>query len=296
MIVRTCLVVSVNRIPSFSTANRNIRAKGTHMPRKVTTATVSSGPTMPRQKAIESIEKRISELEAIDAATISSLDDARLLSLSGLIRRTLKEALGDDTSEYHRYSDAASFHSSPGVISMGSDPWGGAYGTGHNRRSEQAEFIERRPHCIELLRGAIRELQDVGSDVLSSTAMPPAPLSSQRLGSGVVNINGGVNNINGNLGGFANRTGSITSSAIIDGASLPFLISELRKHQYALAGEAKSQELLQLIDNLDREASGQKPDPAKVGGILSDLRNALSGATGTLLAEGAKALIARVIG
>lgn len=73
-------------------------------------------------------------------------------------------------------------------------------------------------------------------------------------------------------------------------------ISELKKHKGELAKLAGLADFSDRLSEAEDELSKSSPDGWRVTGIMTDIRNALSGAAGNMLAAGAATLIQRSIG
>ena len=116
------------------------------------------------------LEKRVTDLEAFDVASITGPGDARVTLLAKSIEETLERVFGTGTGDFSRYKDAARINS----------PFGVAFNYAATDREPppselQTEFSERRDRSIALLNQAIKGLEE---EVRYSTALS-TPLPSQ---------------------------------------------------------------------------------------------------------------------
>lgn len=106
----------------------------------------------------------------------------------------------------------------------------------------------------------------------------------------------------GSIGSFAgilgtgNTSGDITASNI-NVEQVRRLVQDMRAQTQALIdGGVDGDVLAHHLDVLNSEASKSDPDRDTLKGLLADLRNALSGAAGSIVAAGAIALISQIVG
>jgi hypothetical protein len=106
---------------------------------------------------------------------------------------------------------------------------------------------------------------------------------------------GNIGSMVGNLGS-QNSSGDITGSAIsVD--QVKSLADELQPHLSALKAAGADGRLLDTsLANIHKQGTSRNPDQSALRGALTDLRNALSGAAGNLIASGAIAMISKMIG
>ncbi|QEL21726.1 hypothetical protein FQV39_03390 [Bosea sp. F3-2] len=106
---------------------------------------------------------------------------------------------------------------------------------------------------------------------------------------------GTIGSMNGNLG----AGNSIDSLAVGDNSvdSARSVVSQLRANADALASASSdSAHFLDRLERLERHLAEPKADPSFVKAALNDLRAALSGAAGNLIASGAVSLLNGVLG
>ncbi|MGO4508023.1 hypothetical protein AB4Z51_13475 [Bradyrhizobium sp. 2TAF36] len=106
---------------------------------------------------------------------------------------------------------------------------------------------------------------------------------------------GTINSLVGSIGSH-NSVGSITVGAIsIDAARS--VVSQLSANAAALAElTADPASFNERLEKVEQELTRSKPDPSVVKSILNDVRAALSGAAGNLIASGALTLLNNVLG
>ena len=106
---------------------------------------------------------------------------------------------------------------------------------------------------------------------------------------------GSIGSMVGNLG-YQNTSGDIHVSKI-DADQILGLTKQIRPHLSQLKTSGADASLLEqslgALDVLSRESD---PDQRAVHGALKDLRNALSGAAGNLIASGAIAVVSKMLG
>lgn len=105
-----------------------------------------------------------------------------------------------------------------------------------------------------------------------------------------INI-GSIGNFAGNLG-----QGNVSGDNSIDRSQVQAVLDQLKPHVSAL-GKAGADEkaLADRIDQIEKAMSG-KADVLTLGGLLTDLRNTLSGAAGNLIATGAIGMLNTILG
>ncbi len=103
---------------------------------------------------------------------------------------------------------------------------------------------------------------------------------------------GSIGNFAGNLGS-GNSAGDISLNAQ-EIAQVRKILQQVRESVPALLEQGAGAELGGLVEAIDAEITSGKPDGTKLGGLVMDARNALSGATGNLLATGALSAIASI--
>jgi hypothetical protein len=138
-------------------------------------------------------------------------------------------------------------------------------------------------HIIQSVRAMIvdwtTELEKVG---ITGSEFSFTEGDKRKAQSPSVNINiGSIEHFAGNLGQ-GNVSGSIATSAI-DVEAIRELLSELRQHAPALA---QAQINTTPAAAIEAELKKSKPDHSILRGLLTDLRNAVSGAAGNLIASG----------
>jgi hypothetical protein len=106
---------------------------------------------------------------------------------------------------------------------------------------------------------------------------------------------GSIGSMVGNLGS-NNSSGDINASHIaVD--EVRQLVDQLTPHVSSLKAAGADAKLLESsLGELEKQMQSASSDNSKIKGALSDLRNALSGAAGSLIASGALALIAKIFG
>jgi hypothetical protein len=110
-----------------------------------------------------------------------------------------------------------------------------------------------------------------------------------------INI-GSVENFTGNLGQ-GNVSGSIVSNAGLDVEAVRALVRELRKYGTELTrAGADATSLDARIAAIEAELQKAAPDASKLRGFLSDVRNAVSGAAGNIIASGVLYKIGGLLG
>jgi hypothetical protein len=106
---------------------------------------------------------------------------------------------------------------------------------------------------------------------------------------------GSIGSMVGNLGS-NNVSGDINASDIVID-EVRFLVDQLEPHVNSLKAVGVNAKLLESsLVELKKQTQSGSPDQSKIKDALSDLRNALSGAMGSLVASGALALIAKIFG
>ncbi|MGQ3281626.1 AbiTii domain-containing protein [Bosea sp. (in: a-proteobacteria)] len=105
---------------------------------------------------------------------------------------------------------------------------------------------------------------------------------------------GTIGNFAGNMGS-GNRSGNVQLSVSLV-ASIQQASTKIRASLPELVAQGADSAVLQrALDAIDEEAGQPEPNPAKLRDLWSDARAALSGAAGSLLAEGAIAVIDPII-
>ncbi|WP_156947070.1 hypothetical protein [Bradyrhizobium sp. WSM3983] len=109
-----------------------------------------------------------------------------------------------------------------------------------------------------------------------------------------INI-GSIGSMVGNLGSH-NTSGDIIASDI-SSQQLHDLLTQLQPHlsEIKKAG-ADGAELDKALARLSAQSTAREPKQSAIRGALTDLRNALSGAAGNLIASGAVTIISKVLG
>ena len=106
---------------------------------------------------------------------------------------------------------------------------------------------------------------------------------------------GSIGSMVGNLG-IGNASGAISSTGI-SGQQINALLQQLGPHVAALKTDGGDGAAIdKSIYALTELAKSQSPDQRVARSVLGDLRNALSGAAGNLIASGAISMIARILG
>jgi len=115
-----------------------------------------------------------------------------------------------------------------------------------------------------------------------------------QAGSTTLNI-GSIGSVVGNLGAH-NSSGDIYGSAISTN-QIKELTRQLRPHVASLASDgADAASIRSSLDTLEAQVRQAKPDQSVARSALNDLRNALSGAAGNIIASGAITMIAKMLG
>lgn len=245
-------------------------------------------PKLSPEKAVRRLEQRIAELEALDCAAVSDYDGPELRTLRSAILTTLEDAFGQNSREYHRYSDAGFFRQSR-VINMGGGFGRGARGP--DVRQVREDCANAKVKNVALLRAAVQVLVERMEDEVGHRPTAQAqPVFKERPP--VMHFHN-VHNITGNVG-VGNTSGAISSIGDVRG--LNECLSELKKYEGQLAKLSGLADLADKLRNVENELAKPSPDQWRVAEILTDIRNALSGAAGNMLAAGAAALIQRAIG
>lgn len=245
-------------------------------------------PKLSPEKAIKRLEQRIAELEALDCSAVSAFDAPELSTLRTAIQTTLEDAFGQDSREYQRFSDAAHFRQTR-VINMS-----GGFGRGPRGpdvRQVRDDCAKSKVKNVALLRAAVQVLLErVEDEVDGRPAAEPQQASKER--SSVWHFHN-VHNITGNVGA-GNTSGPISST--VDNRGLSACLSELRKYESELVQLSGLTDLPARLSDAENELAKPSPDQERVTGLMTDIRNALSGAAGNMLASGASALIQRALG
>lgn len=116
-----------------------------------------------------------------------------------------------------------------------------------------------------------------------------------RAASMEINI-GSVENFNGNLG-HGNVSGNIVRNSGMNFEALRIFVSELRHYRTELVkAGADASSLDARVSALEAELKRPTPDASKLRGLLSDVRNAVSGAAGNIIASGVLHKIGGLLG
>jgi hypothetical protein len=109
-----------------------------------------------------------------------------------------------------------------------------------------------------------------------------------------INI-GSIGSMVGNLGS-QNKSGAISASGIaVD--QVKTLTEQLKPHIAGLESAGADSALMKsALSELLSQTSSSQPDSSAMRAALVDLRNALSGAAGSLIASGAIAMIVKILG
>lgn len=249
---------------------------------------VPQQPRLSPEKAVRRLEQRIAELESLDCAAISDYDAPELVGLSSAILTTLEDAFGQNSREYKRFSDAGYFRQTR-VITMGGGFGRGARGP--DIRQVREDCASAKVKNVAHLRAAVQLLRErMEDEVGHRPAAQPQRASGERAP--IMHFHN-VHNITGNVG-VGNTSGSISS--VGDTRGLIECLSELKKYEGELAKLTGIADLADRLRDVESELAKPSPDKGRVAGIMTDIRNALSGAGGNMLAAGAVALIQRIIG
>ena len=108
-----------------------------------------------------------------------------------------------------------------------------------------------------------------------------------------INI-GSIGAFTGNLGE-GNRSGDVTANDV-SVAQLHDVLAQIRQHAGELEAAGAERVLVERIAALEAEMAKASPDRTIVRGFLTDIRNALTGAAGNLLASGAMPAINQILG
>jgi len=109
-----------------------------------------------------------------------------------------------------------------------------------------------------------------------------------------INI-GSVENFTGNLG-HGNVSDSIVSNAGMSVEAVRTLVQELRQYATELVKAGADATLDARIAAIEAELRNATPDPSKLRGLLTDVRNAISGAAGNIIASGVLYKIGGLLG
>jgi len=122
----------------------------------------------------------------------------------------------------------------------------------------------------------------------------PAEKRKAQEASVAINI-GNIGSFAGNLGA-GNSSGDITASDIqVD--QVRKLAEETRQHVEALVANGADHEALgRSLSAIEKEVDQPSPDRGALRGYLTDLRNAVSGAAGNLIASGVLTTINQILG
>ena len=96
--------------------------------------------------------------------------------------------------------------------------------------------------------------------------------------------------------GSHNSTGNILANSGLDVQGVRALVVEMRKHRAQLIEATGDQSLSKRLGAIEAEIGKASVDKSRITMLLADIRNALSGATGNVVAAGALALIGKIIG
>ena len=106
----------------------------------------------------------------------------------------------------------------------------------------------------------------------------------------------------GNIGSFAGNLGAGNSSGDITASDIQVdqvrkLAEETRQHVEALVANGADHEALgRSLSAIEKEVDQPSPDRGALRGYLTDLRNAVSGAAGNLIASGVLTTINQILG
>ncbi|WP_315833481.1 hypothetical protein [Bradyrhizobium prioriisuperbiae] len=115
-----------------------------------------------------------------------------------------------------------------------------------------------------------------------------------KVASTTINV-GSIGSMVGNLG--ANNVSGEISAAGISVNDLSELIKQITPHLSALkVAGADSSAMDESLSELAKQVKSEAPDQKAARGALADLRNALSGAAGSLIASGAITMITMILG
>lgn len=143
---------------------------------------------------------------------------------------------------------------------------------------------------VALLRAAVQVLIERMEDEVGRGPTVAQPVYRERAP--IMHFHN-VHSITGNVG-VGNTSGAISSIGNVEG--LNECLSELKKYQGELAKLPGLADLADRLSDVETELAKPSPDQWRVAAIMTDIRNALSGAAGNMLAAGAAALIQRAIG
>jgi predicted nucleotide-binding protein len=138
-----------NRKPASPPAQANLTAEQMH-------------------KGVKRLERVIAEIEAFDSTSLPKRWSSEQTALETTIEGAVTSVFGHDTVEYRRYSGATRLDNGP--IVMGFD--------GHpedNSREARQYVAEGKAEAVQILRSAIKWLQDEIADSAESESVVPSP-------------------------------------------------------------------------------------------------------------------------
>ncbi|WP_316182613.1 hypothetical protein, partial [Bradyrhizobium sp. SZCCHNRI1009] len=134
----------------------------------------------------------------------------------------------------------------------------------------------------------------MGSARADGFALPSYTTPGDTTAATTINI-GHISSLVGNLG-HGNVSGDITVSGL-NTEQIASILPQLRTHRHELvAAGADGPSLDDRLDKLEKALASPRPDHSLLRGLLTDLRNCLSGAAGSLVAAGALNILNTMLG
>jgi len=120
------------------------------------------------KRGVVAIERRIADLEAFEPSKIPERNHPEITALEKSIEETLSDVFGHDTTDFHRYQEAASLDNGPHFLSTG---------FGRPRAEPFQDYLrDGKAQALQLLQSAVRGLNERIADreELSVSAEVPA--------------------------------------------------------------------------------------------------------------------------
>ena len=119
------------------------------------------------RQGIDRLQKRISELEAFDPASVEERRSPVTRAINTAIEETLAKVFGEGTPAYNRYNSAARLDNGPLIMGGGPDP---AYRVQEWLREGKARSLALLNQAV---KGLEEDLADVGASVIISAPAQP---------------------------------------------------------------------------------------------------------------------------